>query len=212
MNTRDSLTHTAGELFAKHGFDVISTRMIAEEAGVKLSAIHYHFGSKEKLYLAAFSYAVGVWSCANFDTVIQENPARLQTPAGQAEIIKATVFRSFYDHFSSDNPEWTMQILLREVITPSSGFPLIVEQIFKPDVEAVTKLYTMVKPDADEVEIFAWLEILHSHIFTHMMAKKALLLLQRIDDFDTVYYLGVAKVVARAMIMHLELPLSEDLQ
>lgn len=34
------------------GYSALSTRKVAEEAGVPLSQIHYHFGSKEELILA----------------------------------------------------------------------------------------------------------------------------------------------------------------
>jgi AcrR family transcriptional regulator len=36
----------------RHGYRELSTRAIAEEAGVPLSQIHYHYGSKKKLVLA----------------------------------------------------------------------------------------------------------------------------------------------------------------
>jgi AcrR family transcriptional regulator len=46
----------AGErLFARHGFDRTSLRMITSEAGVNLAAVNYHFGSKEALIHAIFS-------------------------------------------------------------------------------------------------------------------------------------------------------------
>ncbi len=38
------------------GFASLSTRRVAEEAGVPLSQIHYHFGSKQKLLLALLEY------------------------------------------------------------------------------------------------------------------------------------------------------------
>lgn len=41
-------------LFAQHGYDGVSTRMIAQEAQVNLAMISYYFGSKEQLFRALF--------------------------------------------------------------------------------------------------------------------------------------------------------------
>lgn len=55
-DTRRRILETALELFAAEGFDSISTRRIAEHAGVHLPAIPYYFGSKEGLYRAAITH------------------------------------------------------------------------------------------------------------------------------------------------------------
>src|SRR5437868_5125484 len=44
------------DLFGQHGFDSTSTRAIADAAGAQMSAITYHFGGKEGLYLACARY------------------------------------------------------------------------------------------------------------------------------------------------------------
>ena len=50
--TRDRILKSAEELFARKGFDATSVRQIIKKARVNLAAIHYHFGSKEGLFLA----------------------------------------------------------------------------------------------------------------------------------------------------------------
>lgn len=48
---------TAERLFAEHGFAGVSLRQIAVESGSSNnSAVHYHFGSKERLVEAIFDY------------------------------------------------------------------------------------------------------------------------------------------------------------
>lgn len=50
---------SAGErLFAEHGFAAVGVRAITDEAGVNLGALHYYFGSKEKLIAAIFERRV----------------------------------------------------------------------------------------------------------------------------------------------------------
>lgn len=45
----EELLQAALELFAEHGFDGTSVRMIAEKAGMNIAMISYYFGSKEKM-------------------------------------------------------------------------------------------------------------------------------------------------------------------
>lgn len=48
--TRDQLLDASIALFAQHGFDTVTTGQIAEAAGLTQSMVHYHFGSKSKLW------------------------------------------------------------------------------------------------------------------------------------------------------------------
>jgi len=48
----------ATELVAERGWDAVTTRQIAERAGVNQALIHYHFGTKEALLHAAFEVAM----------------------------------------------------------------------------------------------------------------------------------------------------------
>lgn len=48
--TRDLLLDASIRLFARHGFDTVTTGQIAEAAGLTQSMVHYHFGSKSNLW------------------------------------------------------------------------------------------------------------------------------------------------------------------
>lgn len=49
-DTRERLIHAAGAEFARRGFHEASVRAICRSADANISAIKYHFGSKEALY------------------------------------------------------------------------------------------------------------------------------------------------------------------
>jgi AcrR family transcriptional regulator len=57
--TKDRILDAAELLFARHGFDAASIRMIASTARVNLAAINYHFQSKEALMHAVYARRVG---------------------------------------------------------------------------------------------------------------------------------------------------------
>lgn len=50
--TRRRLVEAGLELFGRQGFDAVTTRQLAEAAGVNQAAIPYHFGGKEGVYRA----------------------------------------------------------------------------------------------------------------------------------------------------------------
>ncbi len=52
QETRTRILDAAQALFASHGFDATSMRMITADAGVNLAAVNYHFGSKDALVQA----------------------------------------------------------------------------------------------------------------------------------------------------------------
>ncbi len=54
-NASTAILDAAESVFALHGFDGASMRQIAAEAGVAQALLHYHFGTKEKLYEAMFA-------------------------------------------------------------------------------------------------------------------------------------------------------------
>jgi AcrR family transcriptional regulator len=50
--TRDQILEAAGELLRMRGGAATTTRAVAEQAGVRLSLVHYHFGSRGGLLAA----------------------------------------------------------------------------------------------------------------------------------------------------------------
>ena len=53
-DTRTALRAVAEVLYAEHGVDGVTTRALAERAGVNMAAVNYHFGNKDNLTLDVF--------------------------------------------------------------------------------------------------------------------------------------------------------------
>ena len=56
IDTGATLLAAAKKVLRKSGYSALSTRDVATAAGVPLSQIHYHFGSKDGMMLALFEY------------------------------------------------------------------------------------------------------------------------------------------------------------
>jgi AcrR family transcriptional regulator len=54
VDTRTLILDAARSRLLADGYAGLSTRKVAEEAGVPVSQLHYHFGSKQGLILALF--------------------------------------------------------------------------------------------------------------------------------------------------------------
>jgi AcrR family transcriptional regulator len=59
LATRDRILDTAERMFAGKGYKGVSVRSITRASGVNLAAIHYHFGSKERLLQEIFERRCG---------------------------------------------------------------------------------------------------------------------------------------------------------
>ena len=55
-STKTKLIKAGIKLFSQYGYAATSTRMIASEAEVNLSAIAFHYSNKERLYVACLEY------------------------------------------------------------------------------------------------------------------------------------------------------------
>lgn len=86
MSQIDSLTiekilTTAEEHFAVHGYFATSMRQLTREAEVNVAAVHYHFGSKDSLFLAVLKRRI-----APFVTMVLDN---MQQKSEQKKSVQA---------------------------------------------------------------------------------------------------------------------------
>ena len=56
LSTKEKLISTGIRLFAKYGFEATTTRMIADDAGLNLATMSFHFKSKENFYKEVLEY------------------------------------------------------------------------------------------------------------------------------------------------------------
>ena len=117
MNTNTALVgarrHCAGEqaildaaveLFSRHGFDGVSMRTIAMQAGVSKSNIYHHFKSKEELYLAIMQS-----SAERFSDMVEA----LAEGKGSFDQRLRVFARSHLEHLF--DKRLTVRLMLREV-------------------------------------------------------------------------------------------------
>jgi AcrR family transcriptional regulator len=77
IETRARLISAAIEVFSRVGYEAASTRELANQAEANLSAIAYHFGGKQDLYLAAAQHIA-----EHAAELVKPLIARLSDPSG----------------------------------------------------------------------------------------------------------------------------------
>ena len=123
-NTRDKILNAAGEVFAEHGFEGATIRMITEQAAVNLAAVNYHFRDKAELYNRL---------------VVDACSARAAWHDVMAEATHSPEerLRSLIAHFleymlDPNRPEWKRRLMAREMANPTTAVDELVEKNIRP--------------------------------------------------------------------------------
>jgi len=126
LTTKQVILAKATELFATHGYQGTTTRMIADKADVNVASISFHFRNKEGLYVAVMDYAAQTMEdyFKAFSTKIHHylsgNTYPEQTMAYIEEFIDLIL------NVAKDNNQYPIVFLLtREQMNPPAGeYPL----------------------------------------------------------------------------------------
>jgi AcrR family transcriptional regulator len=125
-DTRGRLLDAAIEVFLAEGFRAARVQDIAERAGMRLSAINYHFGSKEGLYLAVLQH--------HADESLQRmylNEARADTSPPRVRL--ETIIRQILViHLSKNAVTRIAQLVLRELASPTPALEVVLRKFTLP--------------------------------------------------------------------------------
>ena len=161
INTKEALLEAAKELFTLKGYSAVSTREIADTAGVNLGAIQYHFGSKAQLFVESVLSLMEERK-KNLDLYIQNSPAP-EDKVQAAEALCKYIDLVLYEMCHPKGPD-TCRIMHREVHGASSQDPelyeplvsSVTEQFIRPMDEYLRMLIGTLKPDASEQELWIY--------------------------------------------------------
>jgi AcrR family transcriptional regulator len=207
---RQNILEAACELFSKFGYNHVTTRMIAEHANVNQGSIHYHFESKENLYVEVYKLANGTADALNIETLLAEEPTLLETPEGKSYAIFRIVSDWFHRHFYVAET-WKPQIIFREFVDPSPIYDRLVEEVFKPETSSRLRLYSMIGPNASYAEAFVWVHYPDSQAVYYWITKRNIVRYHGTRFFEENKYL-LMKLTIRNMLHALDLPLIEILK
>jgi AcrR family transcriptional regulator len=132
--TRGRLVAAGLELFGRHGFDAVTTRRLAEAAGVNQAAIPYHFGGKQGVYLAVAEH-VAARTGARVGPLREAVRARLAETPGRAAagalLLETTLALARIAFEPAHRGVWLI-LLAREQFRPSAAFERLYTEVSGP--------------------------------------------------------------------------------
>ena len=138
-STKALLLSVGADLFAKHGFDATTTRMIANAAKANIAAISFHFGSKEIFYNEVLSYVAEDMKGYFAKWGSKVSAARESGPVAPEQ---AWAFIAEYVDImcaisrESIHPEYLILLFREQMINaPNAGYPLT--RVLSENAEAV---------------------------------------------------------------------------
>ena len=133
QQTRKALIDVATEVFLADGFKAARVADIAQQAGVRLSAINYHFGSKEGLYLAVLQHHADLaWRTAPPPAFDPDTPLQQRLQA----LIAALVRRML----DPESPSRIGRLMVREVVNPTAALDVMFERFTQPQINLLLGL------------------------------------------------------------------------
>ena len=133
QDTKEKLIFSAIALFGTRGFEGVSARDLSAAAGTPLSAIPYHFGTMEALYLACIDTIVGNMNLRlspEIERIQATYAADTRDTAVRVKACIAAVTEALAREMilCEDEKEWIM-LVMREHMLPGPGFERIYNNV-----------------------------------------------------------------------------------
>ena len=134
QETRQRLLETAGEVFAEKGFRIATVREICKRANANIAAVNYHFGDKERLYVAVLRHT--------FTVANEKHPlsCELTENANPEERLRIFVSAYLIRLLDSSRHLWHGKLIAREISEPTPALSLIVDEMVHPSLGLITAI------------------------------------------------------------------------
>ena len=179
--SRAKLLNIAVREFGAKGLDGAATRDIAAAAGTAMSAITYHYGGKEALYLAAADHIAQHMADALAPALAAEEGVRDDPAAARAALHRLTD-RLVQTITERETADWSL-FIMREQLTPGEAFERIwagmMGQLTRRVAELVQIATGVALPAARTATV-----TLMGQIMTMRASRAAVLRLCEVDELD----------------------------
>ena len=183
---REKLIMSAIGLFAEYGYDKVSIRQIAADAGANSSMISYYFGSKQGLYEAILRELIN-----NFDEFIGVLRDEKLDPREGLRIYT----RSISDIFHKYPPAY-VKLIYREVIKPSQVFQDVVLNKFKSNSARGKEQGIFLKTLDEKTVLLMLISIINLYFLTKPLHS---MVIEQDESFTESYLRQVLDILLRGI-------------
>jgi len=203
--TQRALIHATGELAAEEGFNTITTRNIAERSGENIGGIHYHFGSKEKLFEATLLTACQRWVDSPLAEVLIG--CNLQSKAGQAEALRRAITRVANLLFNKEIPGWHCRVVYQVLETENSLRDIFFATVMDEELKQVGTILSAIDPILNEEMLLQHFLLLFTPIIFHADYQGAILQRLGKTEYSQEYLDSLLENCIRQALLRYSLPL-----
>lgn len=150
--TSEALLTAAGELGGELGFANVSTRAVAQRAGVNVSSIHYHFGGKEQLFEGVVRRIIEHMHSCPLEGFMEPLRPRLASRKGQVEAVRAMVRHHMQAIFHPDKPAWYPKVVYQVMQYDTPLRELVNSECIEPENEAYFEVLEAIDPGMSHEE------------------------------------------------------------
>lgn len=149
--TREKVLDAAERLFADHGFDGVSIREIAQEAGVTLGVVGFHGGSKLDLFKTILRRRVETLSAAR-RAGLAELRARGGSHPGLYELMDLYI-SPYLEIASGGDPQWRAYArLIARIVDDERWYPHV-RDLYDPVAREYLSAIRLIYPDVDPAKL-----------------------------------------------------------
>ena len=154
-NTRLRLIEAAGILFAEHGFNKVTVRDIIAKANTHLSALNYHFNSKNELYKAVVLEACKV-------TITKAKDMEYLLNIDKIDALTLIVSETLKAYNERNENNWQYTLISREYWEPSKFFDEVANNYLIPEINFICEIIAKIaNKSSDDYSVkFAALSLL----------------------------------------------------
>lgn len=152
--TRATLLDSAELLFAEKGIDATSLREITKSAQANLSAVNYHFGSKEGLVQAVFFRRLAPLNERRLDRLtVAEKAAAGQAPPLEA-ILDAFIRPTVEELYCGESAKSFLRLMGRCFQEPNARLEAFLVEVFAEVVGRFNRAFLSALPAMPQDELF----------------------------------------------------------
>ncbi len=181
----DRLLDMAIREFGLKGLEGASTRSIAAAAGTAMSAITYHFGGKEGLYLAAADH-IAAQMGKDMGAALNHAALGASDDPAAARTALHMIMGRFADKLMEPDSESKSLFIIREQMHPTEAFDRIYGGMMGQMLETLVRLVRIASGDHDEARARLLTVTLIGQVIVLRASRASCLRLLRADAVDVV--------------------------
>lgn len=211
-STRERLLKASLQTFGHNDYQAVSTRSIVTLANANISAISYHFGGKEQLYLATAEYLAKSLG-NNMHPVMQDIWQQLDSGADFdcRQLLTNLIHALVHDVLEGELSAHAAGFIFREQLHPSPAYDILYRELMEPMQSTFCRLLACaLNRDPEEKAMKLMAHALLGQVLIYRIGQTTILRRLNSDGFDREDVTQIAQIITQNILAAVDAPLQQD--